>query len=220
METTLRCPRCRRGLRRFRAVASRPETAEAPIDAGDIELDRCDPCKGTWFESGELVRLVGRDLSALDIEPGEPARLATCPTCGKQAPESADVCPGCKRSLEMPCPRCETPLHGLQLGDHHVEVCLECGGMWLDDGEAMAIAKAIWRREARNGSLACRKCGRTGLRLDQMLMSENGPVCEPCGQEMEKKEQPKEEEGTLRIIGNTLDSAWTVADVLDDLFRF
>jgi Zn-finger nucleic acid-binding protein len=214
METTLRCPRCRTGLRQFRAIASRPDTAEAPIDAGDIHLDRCDGCKGTWFDSGELVDLVGRDLNALDLEPGNPARLSVCPSCGAESPEKHEDCLQCGESISMPCPRCSSPLMSIVLGGNHLEACMKCGGMWLDDGEAMAIAKAVWSKEANAGTLTCTMCSRSGLQLDETLMSENGPVCEPCGQEME---QPRDEEGTLRIIGKRADDALTVATVLHDL---
>ncbi|MCA9983698.1 MAG: zf-TFIIB domain-containing protein [Anaerolineales bacterium] len=41
----------------------------------------------------------------------------------------------------MKCPKCETKLNPQQVGDVELDVCANCGGIWLDLGELKALLR-------------------------------------------------------------------------------
>jgi Zn-finger nucleic acid-binding protein len=83
-----------------------------PFQAGKIELDLCNFCHGIWFDGGELEQLLRRKLvGALD-----------------------DTQQSSRR-----CPACKTTLHPAVLGNLRIEVCTTCKGIFLDDGELVAL---------------------------------------------------------------------------------
>lgn len=90
------------------------------VEFGGVEVDRCDGCRGIWFDAGERESL--KELSGSEVvdvgdekEGAEFDRIRAykCPKCGG-------------RMLKMTA-----------FGRHaiHYEACLGCGGMFLDAGE-------------------------------------------------------------------------------------
>jgi uncharacterized protein len=85
-----------------------------------IEIDRCQDCKGIWFDAYELEAL--RELRGSEtIDIGD-----------RQVGRELDD----KNALD--CPRCEIDL--VRLRDIHktqitYEACLKCDGIWFDAGE-------------------------------------------------------------------------------------
>lgn len=115
----LSCPRCREGMKELpnrRAV-----------------IDRCDQCKGTFFDQGEMIRLLG--------ESADPKYWLQAAT-SRQAGLSEIDCPRCKAGMA---------LRRLASDELQVEVdhCGECGGLWLDGGEVDVVMRIGARQLAR-----------------------------------------------------------------------
>jgi Zn-finger nucleic acid-binding protein len=91
----MKCPDCQSALH--------------PTEMGEVEVDHCQACAGTWFDEGELER-VRRAVGATD------ARLKFTPTDG----------PG------GPCPRCVgARLAGGVVAAASVGRCPRCKGVWV-----------------------------------------------------------------------------------------
>lgn len=83
-----------------------------PFQAGKVEVDLCGFCRGMWFDAGELEHVLQRKLvGALEA-----------------AQESSRRCPVDKVAL-----------HPAVIGNLRVEVCTTCHGVFLDDGELVAL---------------------------------------------------------------------------------
>lgn len=86
---------------------------------GDIELERCAACHGTWFDGSELARVLeGEHLEAL--------RTRTPPRSDLDATRGR--CPRCRSGgylVRVAAPR----------GAFSIDTCPVCGGQWLDGGE-------------------------------------------------------------------------------------
>jgi Zn-finger nucleic acid-binding protein len=80
-----------------------------------VTLDVCTRCHGIWFDREELERLVPEAIRELAVPPGA---------------EKAG-----------PCPSCGDWLYAFHYPQTYVtvEMCRDCGGLWLDSGEAEEI---------------------------------------------------------------------------------
>ncbi len=83
-----------------------------PFPAGKVELDRCTFCSGLWFDGGELEALLGKKL---------PAKL------------DPDVVTSRK------CPADSISMQAAEVAGLRVEFCTKCFGVFLDDGELVAL---------------------------------------------------------------------------------
>ncbi|GAG56919.1 unnamed protein product [marine sediment metagenome] len=79
----------------------------------NIIIDVCPKCNGIWLDKGELGKLL------------EDRKLTNYLT--KHI--------GTKSRSPMVCPRCGMTMDIEKAGDIEVDVCLTCGGVWLDEGE-------------------------------------------------------------------------------------
>ena len=106
-EDRVNCPKCRKEpLRRE--------------EHDGVEVDRCQQCKGLWFDAGELESIKGMaaavELDSGDIETGkhhDAMRIYDCPRCGGTMTSAID-------------PR--QPIISF-------ETCQDCQGSFLDAGE-------------------------------------------------------------------------------------
>ena len=78
---------------------------------GAVELDRCTFCKGLWFDGGELQRVLGKKM-APTLDAGATSRS---------------------------CPACLVAMTPAVLGGLRVETCIKCKGIFLDEGELVAL---------------------------------------------------------------------------------
>lgn len=83
-----------------------------PFQAGHVQLDRCNFCRGLWFDAGELEQVLGRKLVGAMDQSTVTARR---------------------------CAQCKVPMRSVELGGLQVEVCTSCRGVFLDDGELVAL---------------------------------------------------------------------------------
>jgi Zn-finger nucleic acid-binding protein len=79
----------------------------------NIIIDVCPKCNGIWLDKGELEKLL------------KDRKLANYLT--KHI--------GVKSSSPMICPRCGNLMDIEKADEIEVDVCLTCGGVWLDSGE-------------------------------------------------------------------------------------
>ena len=83
-----------------------------PFQAGKVELDLCTFCKGLWFDAGELEQVLQRRLVGTVDATQESSRR---------------------------CAADGLTLKPAVLGNLRVEVCTTCRGVFLDDGELVAL---------------------------------------------------------------------------------
>jgi Zn-finger nucleic acid-binding protein len=76
-----------------------------------IELDRCVFCRGLWFDGSELEQVLKRPANP-QLDEGTTARQ---------------------------CAACSVPMRPAVLGRLRVETCTRCNGVFLDEGELVAL---------------------------------------------------------------------------------
>jgi Zn-finger nucleic acid-binding protein len=121
MSQEIRCPACRKFLKRQR-------------DAAGLEIDACPSCYGIWFDADELGRFLRSEpLRKRFIwdEAVEPLR-----SIGYVMSTRARICPRCQVAMQ------ETLFGGVSL-----DLCGRCKGIWLDDGELQRILEKFRRGE-------------------------------------------------------------------------
>jgi len=103
----------------------RDKTIMKEHEVGEATLDVCGKCGGQFFDSGEMFSAFG-----IKADPSYWDR----PETGGAVKDSA-----------IHCPRCEHMMLGqdVKYETEHVEIdrCRDCGGIWLDKGEAETIMK-------------------------------------------------------------------------------
>jgi Zn-finger nucleic acid-binding protein len=82
----------------------------------DLQVERCQACKGVWMDKGELARFanLSEDLPASVINTGR-ATIYSCPTC--------------KLKNE------DHPLYKTPYAELSVDLCKNCHGLWFDHKE-------------------------------------------------------------------------------------
>ena len=117
------CPRCGIALSDERFKRFGP----------DVIIDVCPCCKGTWYDKGELAKVID-DLSLQ-------TRLIDFPMGGEASP--------------VQCPRCGGEMRAHKEGSVEVDACPSCNGVWLDLGEMEALkAKLDWERHGERARLS------------------------------------------------------------------
>jgi len=86
---------------------------EIDIFGPNITIDICPNCHGIWLDKGELQKIL-KDRKLADY-------------LTKHI--------GTKSRSPMVCPRCGNTMDIEKVEDIEVDVCLSCGGVWLDEGE-------------------------------------------------------------------------------------
>lgn len=82
--------------------------------------------------------------------------LVTCPQCGKGVNPKSAICPFCagrmgdERAAGGPvCPRCRVSLETKLKNGAEIDICPQCGGIWLDRGEfeVMTAESTVYRED-------------------------------------------------------------------------
>lgn len=108
----MKCPKCLAELKEFYSH--------------DLKLARCFSCNGIWFDKNELKKLIDerdKDLAWMHFD-----------LWSKKEKFGAD------RGKKL-CPKCKKAMAVLKYNNSEVEVdiCADCGGVWLDSGEFTKI---------------------------------------------------------------------------------
>jgi uncharacterized protein len=97
-----------------------------PQGVGKVEIDECRSCHGLWLDSGELEVLANAKVL--------PDRLLV----KRKTPPLRQLRPEGTR----PCPRCSQILVGTVVKGVRLDLCADCQGVWLDQGELNQILEA------------------------------------------------------------------------------
>lgn len=89
--------------------------------------------------SGRMRRSRPKTKMEGDVE----SKVVKCHHCGGRINSRTAVCPHCGgRQRSFPekkrnpmCPRCHVPLNHYAYRNRHLDMCPQCGGVWLDRGE-------------------------------------------------------------------------------------
>lgn len=120
----LKCPKCSAELSEF--------------SSQDLKLARCFKCNGIWFDKDELKKVIDErdmDLAWMHFELWSEKEKFNA-ISGKK------LCPKCKKAMAV-----------LKYDNSEVEVdlCADCGGVWLDSGEFTKIVdfleKALLKKD-------------------------------------------------------------------------
>jgi len=95
------------------------EKKEIDVFGPNMIIDVCPKCHGIWLDKGELDKLL------------KDRKLSNYLT--KHI--------GTKSHSPMVCPRCGNTMDIETAEDVEVDVCLLCGGVWLDEGELEDLQK-------------------------------------------------------------------------------
>ncbi|PJB21351.1 MAG: transcription factor [Euryarchaeota archaeon CG_4_9_14_3_um_filter_38_12] len=79
----------------------------------NVIIDVCPKCNGVWFDKGELKKIL-KDRKLSDYL-------------------TKNI--GTQTKSELVCPRCGGLMDIEKAEEIEVDVCLECNGVWLDQGE-------------------------------------------------------------------------------------
>jgi Zn-finger nucleic acid-binding protein len=93
-----------------------------------VTVDRCNDCDGYWFDRSELDKVLDEETK----RDGLPF-------------DSSDV-----HEAHFKCPRCAGTCETKTLYDIKVDLCLDCGGLWLDKGELAMVQKAYRIEQNQN----------------------------------------------------------------------
>jgi len=119
------CPACRKIYLKPQVD---PET--------NLEIDTCPKCYGLWFDAEELSKFF--KSSNLKRKFFLPEEVAPAQSVGIVMTTRA-----------RRCPRCQNTLTEKLFADVSVDICPNCQGVWLDDGELQRIVKQF-EKGARN----------------------------------------------------------------------
>jgi Zn-finger nucleic acid-binding protein len=103
------CPVCRVGLVVF--------------ELDGVEIDRCNRCRGTWLDAGELEVIAARSgVDSADLG----RQLAAAPDGGRSV---------------RPCPRCRGRMRRAIVSGVEIDRCGRGHGTWLDAGETEQLIR-------------------------------------------------------------------------------
>lgn len=81
-----------------------------------VEVDHCQGCEGYWFDRYELVKVIDEKMDG--------------PLPYENIEERGNI---------AVCPRCRGHIDTKSLWDIKVDLCNDCGGIWLDKGELKEV---------------------------------------------------------------------------------
>jgi len=114
----MRCPVCQTALRAVRG--------------GDLEIDVCPRCGGSFFDRGELKETLNRLLTAGEV-PEAPVELERRPVLVHRLQERSRDCPRCATAMEK--------FNYCYDSNIILDRCSRCGGIWADRGEVLRCAQ-------------------------------------------------------------------------------
>jgi len=132
-----KCPRCSLGLN--------------DTNLGDMMVDGCVGCGGIWFDAKELSALAQGSSASLRI-------LEDRFWPGVAGVEKTD---------QALCPNCAVPLTQFEFPHSPgipLDGCMQCKGIWVDDGELAAIQERIQQARPEQWPAAASTAAREDLR--------------------------------------------------------
>lgn len=121
---------------------------------GRLLLDGCRRCGGVWFDAGEVDRLRGLGMKAIEaqVNLNAEAHRKRCGRCQASYSRNDDRCPACKAPNVIRCPTCTGMLEVVRPGRAKLDACRRCRGVWFDGVELKEIWNAaLVRRRGQGG---------------------------------------------------------------------
>jgi len=106
------------------------------VDLQGCDVGICPLCEGIWFNSADLKTVVDKMIAAGEVDSPEPSTFLQ--------PRRIER-PDKQEGIRM-CPDCDLVMKKLNYATDSnvfIDKCGECGGVWIDIGELMAIAEYI-----------------------------------------------------------------------------
>ena len=97
------------------------------IDFHGEKVDKCEKCGGLFFDKGELSKIVHLAEVFHNIHIEE---------------EDIDSVPQAEHQRIVYCPADKSEMKPMDIAGLIIDVCPDCGGVWLDDGEISALKLA------------------------------------------------------------------------------
>jgi Zn-finger nucleic acid-binding protein len=112
------------------------ERKEVEVFGPNIIIDVCPKCQGVWLDQGELGKLLNDRVLTNYL--------------------TKHI--GTKSKSPMVCPSCGGTMDFEKADDVEVDVCLTCGGVWVDQGELDALKEKskegyVCDKDAKNEEL-------------------------------------------------------------------
>lgn len=87
-------------------------------------VDRCTDCGGVFFDKGELEQIIElvKVFNEISLQEAE-----------------IDTAEHERQERELSCPADRSVMDKQEIAGHIIDVCSECGGIWLDDGEVALL---------------------------------------------------------------------------------
>lgn len=101
------------------------QTAE--IDFHGETVDRCPKCNGLFFDKGELSKII---------------HLAEVFQKVRIEEKDIDSVPQVEHQRIVNCPADKAEMQPMDIVGLTIDVCPDCGGVWLDDGEICSLKLA------------------------------------------------------------------------------
>lgn len=118
----------------------------APIKyEGDVVVDACAQCKGMYLDSGELQKIQDNkdnDYSDMLASPSQLLKHTLEMDRQKKLPNKT-------------CPKCEVEMNRREWLKSQIliDVCSDCFGIWLDEGELQALEIYFERLRQENSDI-------------------------------------------------------------------
>ncbi len=92
------------------------------INLGGFVVEKCESCRGIWFDGGEFYRAV---------EPGT--------YYAEQIDKEKEIIN--KPEIAKECPVCEAAMKRVNRHGVMIDICRDCKGIWCDEGEFIKLAQ-------------------------------------------------------------------------------
>jgi len=114
----MRCPVCQTTLR--------------PAQSGNLEIDVCPRCGGSFFDRGEFKEVLNQLLTSTEVAEA-PLELKHGPTATRQRAEQFRSCPHCGKPMAK--------FNYCYDSNIILDRCEQCAGIWADRGEVLKCAQ-------------------------------------------------------------------------------
>ena len=107
-----------------------------------IEVEKCDKCKGTWLDAGELTKIIETDIEKFDTKLVQETLVTHFAGIPLDEQRSVENCPVCQKAMRA-------SNYDYQSGII-IDTCVDGHGVWLDDKELekVQIYREHWSKEA------------------------------------------------------------------------
>ncbi|MCF7956720.1 MAG: zf-TFIIB domain-containing protein [Phycisphaerae bacterium] len=105
------------------------------VDLYGCNVGICPLCEGIWFDSADLKTVVDKMIAAGEVNPPETTTILEPRKVERSRQQELRMCPDCGLVMKN--------LNYAADSNVFIDKCGQCGGVWTDIGDLMAIAEYI-----------------------------------------------------------------------------